>query len=71
MFDFIRRLFGEGKVRVSFTTVEGRNGAMIIDYLGDPKSIDMGELEQHTRDKLLVEHGLHMKTFKFVGITTS
>lgn len=71
MFNWFKRLFGEGKIRVKFTTDEGRNGALIIDYIGDLETLNESVVFKKCRETLLVEYGLHLKSFKIIGITTS
>jgi hypothetical protein len=58
MFNFIRRLFGEGKVRIEFTYLHGnrfKQGSLTVPYVG---VWDEDDCLSHVRDQLIVEHGI-------------
>jgi hypothetical protein len=70
IFDRIRgALFGQGKIRCEITTHEGDEGVVKIPYVGCLATTSEDELREYVRNEMLVEHGLHLKTFKIIGAT--
>jgi len=65
MFDWIKKLFGEGKVRVEFTLTDGRTGVAKAKYIGDPSTFDVEEFKA----RIYVEYGASVKSID--GITFS
>jgi hypothetical protein len=59
MFDFIRRLFGQGRVRVEFNYLEGssiRTSSARVPYVGQ---WDEQACLDYARNQLIVEHGIY------------
>lgn len=57
MFDWIKRLFGEGVVRFRFEAVDGRVGTGKISYIGE---YDESELRKNIKSKMLVDHNVQV-----------
>jgi len=53
IFDGIKKLFGEGRLRVEFTTEDGRQGVAKANYIGDPSTFDRNQFKQ----RIFVETG--------------
>jgi len=68
MFDWLKSLFGEGKVRIEFTTFEGRNGIARVPYIGSYDEVDL--LKQFKR-VMKVDHGLTVRTATVLGNYTT
>jgi hypothetical protein len=67
MFDFIRRLFGQGRVRVEFNYLEGssiRTGLARVPYQGE---WDEQACLDYVRNELIIEHGIYPIKMKIVG----
>jgi hypothetical protein len=66
MFGFIRRLFGQGRVRIEFDYIEGnqlRTGAAKVPYQG---LWDEAQCLDYARNQLIV-HGIRPVNMKVVG----
>ena len=68
MFNFIRRLFGEGKARVEFTYLHGnriKQGSLKVPYVGM-----WGEEDclSYVREQLLVEYDIVPIKLSVVGM---
>jgi hypothetical protein len=58
MFNFIRSLFGKGKVRIEFTYLAGnriKQGSLTVPYVGE---WDEDDCLSQVRDQLIVEHDI-------------
>ena len=67
MFGFIRRLFGQGRVRVEFTYLEGskiRTGSAKVPYEGE---WDEEHCLNYVRNNLIIEHGIYPLKMQVVG----
>jgi len=67
MFGFIRRLFGQGRVRVEFTYIKGNQlhtGSVKVPYEGE---WDEEHCMDYVRNQLIVEHGIYPLTIRIVG----
>jgi hypothetical protein len=67
MFDFIRRWFGQGRVRIEFSYLEGtsiRTGSAKVPYEG---LWDEKDCLDYVRNALIVEHGIYPIKMKVVG----
>jgi hypothetical protein len=71
MFDWLKRCFGEGKIRVEGTLTDGTGFTAKISYIGDIDTVDKSELLDHVRRSVLVEHGERVATCRVVGFTVS
>jgi hypothetical protein len=67
MFDFIRRWFGQGRVRIEFSYLEGtriRTGSAKVPYQG---AWDEEQCLDYVRNELIIEHGIYPIKMKVVG----
>lgn len=67
MFNFIRRLFGEGKVRIEFTYLHGnviKQGSLTVPYVG---KWDEEDCLAHVRDQLIVNHNIFPIKLTVIG----
>ena len=67
MFDFIRRWFGQGRVRVEFSYLEGtriRTGSAKVPYQG---VWDEQDCLDYVRNELIIEHGIYPIKMQIVG----
>jgi hypothetical protein len=64
MFDFIKKLFGEGVVHFTFETVDGRGGKGKIPYIGE---YDEAEIRLAIRKTLRVEHNVTVSNLEIVA----
>ena len=64
MFDFIKKMFGEGKVRAEFILADGRQGIVKVPYIGQ---YNEAELITGVKDKMFVEYGVRCTSLKVVG----
>ncbi len=67
MFDFIRRWFGQGRVRIEFSYLEGtsvRTGSAKVPYQG---VWDEKDCLDYVRNELIVKHGIYPVKMKVVG----
>lgn len=68
MFDWIKKLYGEGKIRVECVLSGGRKCTVKMPYVGDIDTMDEIEVIQTAKDYVKVEHGLIVVSAKIVGI---
>jgi hypothetical protein len=66
MFDWLKKLHGEGVARYSFILADGRQGNAKLPYIG---KWDSAEAEQGVRDSLLVQFGSRVVDIEFVART--
>lgn len=64
MFDWIKKLFGEGTVRFTFKSSDGRNGTGKISYIGE---YDEKEVRKAIRNKMIVDHNVDVLSIEIVG----
>jgi hypothetical protein len=67
MFDFIRRWFGQGRVRIEFSYIEGssiRTGSAKVPYQGQ---WDEQACLDYVRNELIIEHGIYPIKMQIVG----
>ncbi len=67
MFDFIRKLFGEGTIRFEMVTRDGRKGVGKVPYMGNISTIDSEEFEMEMIDKCYVKYGERVVGVKITG----
>jgi len=67
MFDSIRRLFGEGTVRVEGLVPGQGKFVAKIPYTGDVNTLDENELFDIVKRKVLVEYGVRVVDLKIIG----
>ncbi len=56
MFDWLKRLFGEGYIYSEFTLEDGRKGKARTPYIGDPTTFDEAEYTQSLREKVYFKY---------------
>ena len=64
MFDFIKKLFGDGVVHFTFTCTDGRSGKGKINYIGE---YDREEVLRAIKKKLLVEENVVVTSLDIVA----
>lgn len=64
MFDWIKRLYGEGVVHFTFETVDGRTGTGKIPYIGE---YDEAELIATVKRTMRVEHNVIVSALTIVA----
>ena len=68
MFDFIKRLFGEGTVKIQFAAVDRQNkvvkGTAKLPYIGE---YDEDDVLRHIKNTLWVDHDLKVTGAEVVG----
>lgn len=71
MFDWCRKLFGEGKIRISGELIDGSPFTAKVKYIGDINTLDEDELFSNLRRDVLVNHGKHVRlsSLRVVGVT--
>ena len=67
----IKKLFGEGTIRIEGHLVGGRGFTIKMPYAGDIDTLDEEEIFQHVRDEMLVQHGKQIADLHIVGVTQS
>jgi hypothetical protein len=67
MFDFIKRLFGEGKIRIEAETLDGRGVVLKVPYIGDIDTLDVEELKLDLMHRCYVEHGERIHKLQITG----
>jgi len=68
MFGFIKKMFGEGKIRADIVLVDGTKGTVKVSYKGDLSNIDHDEFARYVKNTAFVESGKVVKSVKIVGI---
>jgi hypothetical protein len=71
MFDFIKRLYGQGFIRCECTDTDGRVFLMKIPYIGDYNTIDKVELREHAASQYQSQTGRVLKSFAIVGAVST
>ncbi len=67
MFEFIRKMFGEGKIRTEVVCDDGTKGVVKVSYTGDLSTLDVLEFTKHVKNVCLVEHGRRVVSVKITG----
>ena len=67
MFDFVKRLYGEGKIRAEVDFADGSFAVVKVPYIGDIDTLDLGEFRADIRRKCLVDHGKYVTSVKIIG----
>ena len=65
--DWLKRLFGEGKIRVEMITADGRKGVGVIPYTGDISELDATEFKRDVIEQIWVSKGERVKEVTIVG----
>ncbi len=66
MFDAIKRLFGEGKIRFE-ADYEGGTVTIKVPYIGDINTLDEAEMIGLIKRRIFVEHGVHVFNVRMTG----
>lgn len=61
MFDWIKKLFGEGKIRAEFELADGRSGIAKVPYIGQ---YDENKMLAHIKNSMQVEYGSKVTSLK-------
>lgn len=64
---WLRRLAGEGKIKVEITFSDGSKGSAKIPYEGDLSTLDKNELVEYVKNYCLVEYDMVATIVKIVG----
>jgi hypothetical protein len=64
VFDFIKRMFGEGKIRAEFICSDGTSGSVKAPYIG--QYIE-SEVLEHLKNAIEVEYGKKITHIKIVA----
>jgi len=56
MFDWWKRLFGEGYIYAEFTCTDGTNGRSRESYIGDPATFDSDEYVAKLKQEIWYKH---------------
>lgn len=67
MFDAIRKLFGEGKIRVEAETLTGGKVTIKVPYTGDISTLVDAEFKEEIRRRVYVEHGERIHNIRITG----
>ena len=67
MFEWIRKQFGEGKIRFEMITADGRRGTGTVTYTGDINTLDAEEFKQDMIRRCWVDKGERVREVKIVG----
>jgi len=67
MFDWIKKLYGEGKIRANVVLSDGTTAVVKVPYIGDLSTLDAAEFEQDIIQKIWVEHGRHATSVTITG----
>jgi hypothetical protein len=68
MFDFIKKMFGEGKIRADVVFEDGSIGTVKVPYIGDIGTLSYCEFETDMKRKIYVEHGRKVRSVTIVGV---
>jgi len=60
MFDWIKRLFGEGMIRFEMVTADGRKVIGRVPYIGDIQTLDTEEVAFDLINQCRVRYGEHV-----------
>ena len=71
MIDWIKSLFGEGKIRVEGEFTDGTSFTAKVPYIGAISTMNETELFDNVKQSILVEHGKQVKTIRLVGYTSN
>lgn len=64
MFDFIKKLFGDGVVHFTFECTDGRTGKGKINYIGEYNKV---EVLRAIKQKLLVEENVMVNDLEIIA----
>jgi hypothetical protein len=67
MFDFIKRMFGEGKIRAEIICADGTEGIVKMDYIGDLSTLDLDEFAAKVKQQVFVKYGRQVVKVNILG----
>jgi hypothetical protein len=67
MFDFIKRMFGEGKIRARIECDDGSTGTATVPYIGDIDTLNEEELGETIRQQVFVDYGKRVTSVTILG----
>lgn len=67
MFDFIRGMFGKGKIRAEVAFDDGSFTAIKVPYIGDIDELDATEFRDEVRRHMLVNYGKRVTDVTIIG----
>lgn len=65
--DWLRRWFGEGKIRFEMVTVDGRKAVGTVPYIGDIGTLDAAEFKRDMINQAWVNKGERVKEVTILG----
>ena len=68
MFDWFRRLFGEGTIRAEFICTDGSKGSLKVPYTGDISTFSESELHRQVKYELWAKHGKELQSLTKIQI---
>ena len=66
MFDWIKRLFGEGYIYATFECTDGSKGRSRVPYIGDINTLDRNEIIQNIKREVFFKSGKTVKTVTII-----
>ena len=57
MFDFIKKMFGEGHIYADIVCEDGSTGRLRAPYIGDPATFNKAEYTAHVKAEVWFKHG--------------
>lgn len=66
MFDWLKKLFGEGYIYSEFTYGDGKKGKARAPYIGDPETFDEAEYIQALREEVYFKHNICISNVRTV-----
>lgn len=57
MFDWLKKLFGEGHIYADIVCDDGSTGRTKAPYIGDPTTFDRNEYIEHLKAEVWHKHG--------------
>ena len=65
--DWLKRMFGEGKIRMEVTLADGTKGVLKMSYIGSLATADADEIKEEATNRLYVEKGLTVRSIRILG----
>jgi hypothetical protein len=65
--DWLKRWFGEGKIRIEMVTVDGRKAVGTVPYIGDISTLDPAEFKRDVINQAWVNKGERVKDVTILG----
>lgn len=71
MFNWLRKLFGDGKVRIELITVDGKQGQATAPFVGDVGKTPEKELLADIVNQIFVDKGWKIAKIRILGLSGS